>query len=389
MSDWNQTSASYADMPPVEEIEEAAQSGDEEASLFVPLQWPQQLPRTYYKQSDPDWQEFVRMSNDEGRANAVRGMMFESCLNCAVANELLEELAKRCLKDVSRAPRLKQVLGENIQLGQYWLDLKYPDRPPPEYIRSGLEISDEYISWSTQTIPHAHYIQLRHVMYPKAIFSAAYTSISIFSQLQWIKVKESLGMEMNNRDKQLSHVSKIEQGARDMEAMKAQTDSDKDASAADKQRLLDQLKVNKDNGSPPVQPKLPSAAQTDPPSNPTSPASHPLLAMLLPIASGSGSDESAVGSRNSITGYLRPSADMTLAWKTFLATLQMSWSRLRLDTQPKGAFYVVGQVEIRGKRGRVRCDVVAAYDPKLARIVYCICQVKHYWEWQQRAKGGP
>lgn len=280
------------------------------------------------------------------------------------------------------------MLGSNIELGQYWLDVKFPDRPPPEYVRKGVEISDEYIAWSQQTIPHSHYIQLRHMMYPKAIFAAAYTSVTIFTQLQWIKVKDLLGLDMTPKDKQLAAVCNMEKGRMQMEAMQAQLDSEKDASSSAKQRLVDQLKNSNaaDSGLTPHLPgTTPTAAQTDPPSTPTS---HPLLSIIFPAASDSSSDDQQIGQHPAVT-YLRPSADMTLAWKTFLATLQMTWSRSRLDTQPKGALFIVGQVEVRGDRGRIRCDVQAAYDPKIAKIVYCICQVKHFWEWKQRAKGGP
>lgn len=52
----------------------AGHDHDDDASIFIPFQWPQPTTRTFYKQSDPDWQEFVRMSNDEARVNSVRGM---------------------------------------------------------------------------------------------------------------------------------------------------------------------------------------------------------------------------------------------------------------------------------------------------------------------------
>lgn len=53
-------------------VEEKLSDEDEE-SIFIPFSIPQKLPKTFYKQSDPDWQEFVRMSNDEKRSKAVRG----------------------------------------------------------------------------------------------------------------------------------------------------------------------------------------------------------------------------------------------------------------------------------------------------------------------------
>lgn len=42
-------------------------------SWFIPMQYPFPLPRSFYRQSDPEWQEFVKMSWDEDRKNAVRG----------------------------------------------------------------------------------------------------------------------------------------------------------------------------------------------------------------------------------------------------------------------------------------------------------------------------
>jgi len=44
-----------------------------EDSVFIPMQYPQQLPRTYYKQSDPEWQEFVKISWDDDKKDALRG----------------------------------------------------------------------------------------------------------------------------------------------------------------------------------------------------------------------------------------------------------------------------------------------------------------------------
>lgn len=52
---------------------EETQSEEDDEALFIPCSIPQKLPKTFYRQSDPDWQEFVRVSNDEKRSSAVRG----------------------------------------------------------------------------------------------------------------------------------------------------------------------------------------------------------------------------------------------------------------------------------------------------------------------------
>lgn len=43
-------------------------------SWFIPMQYPERLPRVMYRQSDPEWQEFVKISWDEQRKATVRGM---------------------------------------------------------------------------------------------------------------------------------------------------------------------------------------------------------------------------------------------------------------------------------------------------------------------------
>lgn len=292
---------------------------------------------------------------------------------------MLDELAAGCLRDISSAPKLRRLLGANIVLGSYWLDLVYPDSPPPEYSRRGLEINDEYIAWSEQTIPHSHYVQLRHILWPKALYTAAYNSIKLFTELQLVKAKTALDIPLNQREKQIAAIVKIEQGRVQMQAAQAESEARKEGSQAQRVQLEKGLQQPKPNGSPTSPFPSQSTKDTDPPSHAVN---NPLLALLLSTTSIGASEEPP-------SSPMAGSTDLSLAWKMFLQTLSTTWTRSRLDTQPKGALYVVGQVEVRGDKGRVRCDVQAAYDPKQAKVVYCVCQVRHYWELKQRAKGGP
>jgi hypothetical protein len=43
----------------------------DEDSLFVPLTWAKKLPRSFYKGSDPEWQEFVKVSKDKARVKKI------------------------------------------------------------------------------------------------------------------------------------------------------------------------------------------------------------------------------------------------------------------------------------------------------------------------------
>lgn len=61
-----QLSADQADHGDFQDSEYA-----EEDSLFVPLTWAWKLPRTYYKGSDPEWQDFVKIAKDQPRHKRI------------------------------------------------------------------------------------------------------------------------------------------------------------------------------------------------------------------------------------------------------------------------------------------------------------------------------
>jgi len=57
-----------------EEKEEDVQIPDEmpEDAIFVPLGFARQLPQTFYKGTDPEWQSFIEFSKDKKRSQLVR-----------------------------------------------------------------------------------------------------------------------------------------------------------------------------------------------------------------------------------------------------------------------------------------------------------------------------
>ena len=54
---------------------------DDDAEVsFFPLLYPKQLPRKFYKASDPEWQEFKKLESDSNRKDAARRMFIELLL---------------------------------------------------------------------------------------------------------------------------------------------------------------------------------------------------------------------------------------------------------------------------------------------------------------------
>jgi len=56
--------------------------------------------------------------------------------------------------DVSKSPVAERELGRiDIRKGRWWLDLFFPDGPPPEYERLAIEISKEYVARHSCLVP--------------------------------------------------------------------------------------------------------------------------------------------------------------------------------------------------------------------------------------------
>lgn len=57
-----------------EEGEEDVEVPDEmpEDAIFIPLWFARQLPPTFYKGTDPEWQSFIEFSKDKKRSQMVR-----------------------------------------------------------------------------------------------------------------------------------------------------------------------------------------------------------------------------------------------------------------------------------------------------------------------------
>ncbi|KAJ5903738.1 hypothetical protein N7504_006121 [Penicillium tannophilum] len=103
------------------------------APLFVPLTWSWLEEGELYTASDPEWQEFVQISKDREKLKKLR-----------------DELAA-IVRD-SASGQLSQILGSPLSLTGFWLVHQFPHRAPPEYLRSGIEVTDDGVAWVTRPI---------------------------------------------------------------------------------------------------------------------------------------------------------------------------------------------------------------------------------------------
>ncbi|KAI9727968.1 MAG: hypothetical protein M1828_005373 [Chrysothrix sp. TS-e1954] len=326
---------------------------DTEAGTFIPLWLPQGLPIQPYKQSDPDWQEFQKLSKDSDRGKAVK-----------------KQLADTITADASK--QLRPLLGENVHHSRYWLDFIYPDFPPPEYVRRGLFFSDDYgLLLTNQKIPHSEYVRINHHMKPTAYYRAARDSARLMYDLQSIRVKGYMGLQLNKHEAKSQVLYQNFQARARILMLNLQ----KEEQAVTK-RQAQQEKNAKDFGGS-LQPPAPAKVDGD--------------------ATGAPSDDAKKKSWSlqdldlSIPLYLPEfpiPLSLVLATNVFRASLHHNTTLSRWDKYPKGCVFVFGDVEVVGSKRKAKLDVFAAYDPKDGHWSFVKSQKKFSWELKQRPKGG-
>ena len=119
-----------------EEDDQMVPDEQPEDAIFIPVGWPRQLPRVFYKGSDPEWQSFLKFAGDMGKPPAVKSLWRSQVFDLNT-DARAEQLAGIVLGFLSDDRRLQKFLGTPIGIRQYWLDIDFPYGPPIEYERSG------------------------------------------------------------------------------------------------------------------------------------------------------------------------------------------------------------------------------------------------------------
>ncbi|EME43898.1 hypothetical protein DOTSEDRAFT_71639 [Dothistroma septosporum NZE10] len=332
------------------EVEEEEEDEDEEhegpfyaaeTSAFIPMTWATKQPRTFYKGSDPEWQEFVKMAKDKPRHKKIQ-----------------EELVQVVYKGAQQHPGIARQLGKDAKIGKYWLDISFPDGPPQEFERSGIEIGDGYIAWSQQRISPESQWRLMRALWPKAAFDSVWATTKVLAGIQYRRAKQALGWEGKDpfspeeRYKHAVEMMEKQQAAREGKQLgKAQTDPERDSSAV--------VGASAATGTSSTQ-----ATTTDGKKLPWT--------LNVPVPK---------------TNTIGP-ADAPIALAVFQTALSQQWNPKKMEP-PKGTFVVQGLVEIRGARGRMLFDVQSCYDPKAAKYVNVRLGVRNFKRWNQAPRGGP
>ncbi|KAL5114711.1 hypothetical protein ACEQ8H_007380 [Pleosporales sp. CAS-2024a] len=299
----------------------ATHDGATDGLLFLPTGFSRPRPRTFYRGSDPEWQEFRKIATDRPRVDRIR-------------NELTTMMRLVMQKDQSVAPRLGKI---DPTKGRQWLEIKFPDGPPVEYERPGVELTKD-LEWrrATRPVTDLHHQRLTKLLLPTDMSKVLYHDVKRKAAASWSRFTSILGLG--------------------------------DQPASDTvQTVVQGILV-----SPPTSPS-PGLSTTP---SPTTPA---------PAVNRTGPADSAA----SPLGFALPShKDLTVEVGQLCQEFKKS-SRPYPLQPPRGTFLVLGLIEVYGERARMTFNVTATYDPKQGRYVYMKISVWNLVDHSQRPRGGP
>ncbi|KAL6715978.1 hypothetical protein ACLMJK_006940 [Lecanora helva] len=315
-----------------------------EDAIFIPLGFTRQLPLTFYKGSDPEWKSFVEFRNDGGRGIAVR-----------------KELTLHISSHFSGIPPMQKALGAPMRVKRFWLDVLIPEGPPPEYERSGLEIGDDYIAWTTRPVSAYQNARFQSAIFPLPIAKSFWASFNTAFSLQYAKIKRYLNLD-NNTDMPHSFPSSMTK----LDELQEDPDDPSPQTPSTRMNKLSDPKSTDNSADAKIDTQQKSASPP-PSSSDSSSRIHPLLPSLP-----------SLGDENN------PSTN------AFKRTLARNWrGAYPEDFGQRGTLVVTGMVQIDGPKGSCVVDVVAAYHPVEARYTSISCGIRNYRPRVQRPRGGP
>ncbi|TKA28213.1 hypothetical protein B0A50_04185 [Salinomyces thailandicus] len=326
----------------------------EEDSLFIPLTWATKMPRTFYRGSDPEWQDFLRIAKDSTRHKKIQ-----------------DELVQVIYTGAIQHPTISRQLGSTPKVGKYWLDISFPDAPPQEYERAGLEIGEGFIAWSRQKVSQEEQWRLMRALWPSAAFNSLWATGKVLGGLNIRRVKQALGWEERDplspeeRYRTALEIMEKRQQARERKGLGGSSPQTPDGLSGD---LVSGAAANTPNSLS----KPPTATST-----PT-PTSSPDLPWHLPTPPMPPASLTTAAART----------DLPIAMQVFSHTLTSRWKPSNAEP-PRGTFVVQGLVEVRGQRGRMLFDVRSCYDPKAGKYVVVNAAVRGWKRWNQSPRGGP
>ncbi|KAF4457957.1 hypothetical protein F53441_212 [Fusarium austroafricanum] len=174
--DW--ADAEWEALSEKEKQEAEANHDPDEPLIFLPFPFTtQEVKQPPYRGSDPEWQTFVKVSQDK-----------------KLLQEIKNGLANEIKRGVERNPAFNRLLGGEVAVRKFWLDIIFPPAPPPIHYVSGIMIDEEGIFWGDRPIDSIAASFLAKALYPKALAMGCWTFISFLAKQVAQDVSKAIGL---------------------------------------------------------------------------------------------------------------------------------------------------------------------------------------------------
>ena len=326
-----------------QEVDEDEDEEEEEALLFLPTGFSRPQKKTFYKGTDPEWQEFRKIATDRPRIERIRGKLKSLLRQSAMTDDQVGELVNSLRSALAKNPHWVRKLGKiDTSKGNTWLEFKFPDGPPLEYERPGIELT-ENLEWrkATRPVEFTHHNRLTRLLYPKEVADALYNDTTKKAKGVWKDFQVYMGWHQDSK-----------------------TDT--------VQQLVQRIAAN-----------------------PQSSASQPTITTPDPTSASSTDSQQSIISPSSAPvdgppkdmGFVLPDPKkMTLDLSQFRADFRKAFKPYP-PPPPRGVFHVMGLVEVHGDRARASFSIVAIYDPKKGKYIHIHAHEWNFAEHKQRPKG--
>ncbi|PGH02980.1 hypothetical protein AJ80_08771 [Polytolypa hystricis UAMH7299] len=154
------------------------EENDREDAWFLPLGFPRRIPGQLYVGSDPEWKLFRKVASDPKRIPALK-----------------RELLTSIHSTLTQNPVVIEEVGTPFKVTTALMGHEFPNRAPPQYIRSGLEFGDNYISWTARKIPTEEGDRLSNTFQTKLAANALLKATALFGICKAARIMRYFGFD--------------------------------------------------------------------------------------------------------------------------------------------------------------------------------------------------
>jgi hypothetical protein len=305
--------------------EGADSSHIQHGAVFIPMTWLRKRKVEFYSGSDPEWQQFVALSNDLRQAKAVKARLAESVC-----------------KDLANHALVTRITGKPLTVYATWLDFVFPSAAPAEYEHSGILWTNNEIAWATRRFEGRQAKKLYRVLLPTALLSSLQGLSSTLFSYYYRSLRSLL--------------SRSENPEHQKPAAKPVAEPPFPSLGQDASKSAPTLSIQKESST--SQQNLSMAA--------TPRVQSELIRIIMPEP--------------------EPNSPISAAVREFKLNYLKKWRQSLVDI-PRGACILKGEIGVKGPTGRCKMTVVAIYLPKEDAFVHIVGNSTGIWPKNQAPIG--